>query len=138
VATATSGADPVDHADRPDPGHPQGARPRRLTVDDIDLFELNEAFASVVLKFQKDLNIPDEKLNVNGGAIAMGQPAGCHRRHDFSAPWSTSLEAPQRPACSGDALYWRRHGCRDDHREGLSSMADNTFSGTRMPTASSR
>lgn len=45
-----------------------------LTVDDIDLFELNEAFASVVLKFQKDLNIPDEKLNVNGGAIAMGHP----------------------------------------------------------------
>ena len=47
-----------------------------LTVDDIDLFELNEAFASVVLKFQKDLNIPDEKLNVNGGAIAMGHPLG--------------------------------------------------------------
>jgi acetyl-CoA C-acetyltransferase len=47
-----------------------------LTVDDIDLFELNEAFASVVLKFQKDLNIPGEKLNVNGGAIAMGHPLG--------------------------------------------------------------
>lgn len=47
-----------------------------LTVDDIDLFEINEAFASVVLKFQKDLNIPDEKLNVNGGAIAMGHPLG--------------------------------------------------------------
>ena len=47
-----------------------------LTIDDIDLFELNEAFASVVLKFQKDLNIPDEKLNVNGGAIAMGHPLG--------------------------------------------------------------
>ena len=46
------------------------------TVDDIDLFEINEAFASVVLKFQKDLNIPDEKLNVNGGAIAMGHPLG--------------------------------------------------------------
>ncbi len=47
-----------------------------LTVDDIDLFEINEAFASVVLKFQKDLKIPDEKLNVNGGAIAMGHPLG--------------------------------------------------------------
>jgi acetyl-CoA C-acetyltransferase len=47
-----------------------------LSVDDIDLFELNEAFASVVLKFQKDLQIPDEKLNVNGGAIAMGHPLG--------------------------------------------------------------
>jgi acetyl-CoA C-acetyltransferase len=47
-----------------------------LTVDDIDLFELNEAFASVVLRFQKDLKIPNEKLNVNGGAIAMGHPLG--------------------------------------------------------------
>jgi acetyl-CoA C-acetyltransferase len=47
-----------------------------LSTSDIDLFELNEAFASVVLKFQKDLDIPDEKLNVNGGAIAMGHPLG--------------------------------------------------------------
>jgi acetyl-CoA C-acetyltransferase len=47
-----------------------------MKKSDIDLFELNEAFASVVLKFQKDLNIPDEKLNVNGGAIAMGHPLG--------------------------------------------------------------
>ena len=47
-----------------------------LTIEDLDLVEINEAFASVVLKFQKDLNIPDEKLNVNGGAIAMGHPLG--------------------------------------------------------------
>ena len=48
----------------------------KLTPEDIDLFELNEAFASVVLKYQKDLGIPDDKLNVNGGAIAMGHPLG--------------------------------------------------------------
>jgi acetyl-CoA C-acetyltransferase len=47
-----------------------------LTVDDIDLFELNEAFAAVVLKWMRDLNIPEEKVNVNGGAIAMGHPLG--------------------------------------------------------------
>jgi acetyl-CoA C-acetyltransferase len=47
-----------------------------MTVDDIDLFELNEAFASVVLRFMKVLNIPHEKTNVNGGAIAMGHPLG--------------------------------------------------------------
>jgi acetyl-CoA C-acetyltransferase len=47
-----------------------------MTVDDIDLFELNEAFASVVLRFLKVLNIPHEKTNVNGGAIAMGHPLG--------------------------------------------------------------
>ena len=47
-----------------------------LTAKDIDLFELNEAFASVVLKYQKEFDIPEEKLNVNGGAIAMGHPLG--------------------------------------------------------------
>ena len=47
-----------------------------LSLDDIDLIELNEAFASVVLTFQKELGVPDEKINVNGGAIAMGHPIG--------------------------------------------------------------
>jgi acetyl-CoA C-acetyltransferase len=47
-----------------------------MTVDDIDLFELNEAFASVVLRMMKHLEIPHEKMNVNGGAIAMGHPLG--------------------------------------------------------------
>lgn len=48
----------------------------KLSPTDIDLWECNEAFASVVLKFQKDLDIPSEKVNVNGGAIAMGHPLG--------------------------------------------------------------
>ncbi|MBI1328355.1 MAG: acetyl-CoA C-acetyltransferase [Alphaproteobacteria bacterium] len=47
-----------------------------MTVKDIDLFELNEAFASVVLRFMKVLNVPHDKINVNGGAIAMGHPLG--------------------------------------------------------------
>ena len=47
-----------------------------LSIDDIDLFEVNEAFAAVVMRFQKELNIPDEKVNVNGGSIAMGHPLG--------------------------------------------------------------
>ena len=47
-----------------------------LTINDIDLFEINEAFASVVLATQKELNIPMEKINVNGGAIALGHPLG--------------------------------------------------------------
>jgi len=47
-----------------------------LTVDDLDLVEINEAFASVVLRLQNDLKVPDEKLNVVGGAIAMGHPLG--------------------------------------------------------------
>ena len=47
-----------------------------LSIEDIDLIELNEAFASVVLRFQKYMGVPDEKINVNGGAIAMGHPLG--------------------------------------------------------------
>ncbi len=47
-----------------------------MTPEDIDLYELNEAFASVVLRFMQALNIPHDKLNVNGGAIAMGHPLG--------------------------------------------------------------
>ncbi|MDT5126063.1 MAG: acetyl-CoA C-acetyltransferase, partial [Mycobacterium sp.] len=74
VATATSGADATIMLTGPTPATRKVLDRAGLTVDDIDLFELNEAFASVVLKFQKDLDIPDEKLNVNGGAIAMGHP----------------------------------------------------------------
>ncbi|MFE6646845.1 acetyl-CoA C-acetyltransferase [Nocardioides sp. NPDC057772] len=47
-----------------------------LTVDDIDLFECNEAFASVVLAWMKELDVPHEKVNVNGGGIALGHPIG--------------------------------------------------------------
>ena len=48
-----------------------------LTLDDFDLFELNEAFAAQVLAVLRDEPIPSEKLNVNGGAIALGHPIGC-------------------------------------------------------------
>lgn len=47
-----------------------------MTPSDIDLWELNEAFASVVLRFMQALNIPHDKINVNGGAIALGHPLG--------------------------------------------------------------
>jgi acetyl-CoA C-acetyltransferase len=76
VATATSGAEPTIMLTGPTPATRKVLDRAGLTLDDIDLVELNEAFASVVLKFQKDLNIPHEKLNVNGGAIAMGHPLG--------------------------------------------------------------
>jgi acetyl-CoA C-acetyltransferase len=47
-----------------------------MSVHDIDLFECNEAFASVVLAWMKDVGIPHDKVNVNGGAIALGHPLG--------------------------------------------------------------
>lgn len=76
VATATSGADSTIMLTGPTPATRKLLATAGLGVDDIDLFELNEAFASVVLKYQRDLGIPIEKLNVNGGAIAMGHPLG--------------------------------------------------------------
>ncbi|MEO8815638.1 MAG: acetyl-CoA C-acetyltransferase [Mycobacterium sp.] len=76
VAAATSGADPIIMLTGPTPATRRVLDRAGMTIDDIDLVEINEAFASVVLKFQKDLNVPDEKLNVNGGAIAMGHPLG--------------------------------------------------------------
>jgi acetyl-CoA C-acetyltransferase len=76
VATATSGADPTIMLTGPTPATQKLLRAAGLGVEDIDLFEINEAFASVVLKYQRDLGIPDDKLNVNGGAIAMGHPLG--------------------------------------------------------------
>ncbi|MGH3662606.1 MAG: acetyl-CoA C-acetyltransferase [Micromonosporaceae bacterium] len=76
VATATSGSDSTIMLTGPQPATHKVLKTAGLTLADIDLFELNEAFAAVVLKYQKDLKIPDEKLNVNGGAIAMGHPLG--------------------------------------------------------------
>jgi acetyl-CoA C-acetyltransferase len=76
VAAATSGAEPTIMLTGPTPATQKLLALAGLTPRDIDLFEINEAFASVVLKYQRDLEIPDEKLNVNGGAIAMGHPLG--------------------------------------------------------------
>ncbi|MFX0577658.1 acetyl-CoA C-acetyltransferase [Nocardia nepalensis] len=76
VAGAVSGADSTIMLTGPVPATEKALAIAGLTVDDIDLFELNEAFASVVLNYQKKLGIPDEKINVNGGSIAMGHPLG--------------------------------------------------------------
>lgn len=76
VATATTGADPTIMLTGPVPATRKALATAGLAVDDIDLFEMNEAFASAVLKFAKELHIPADRLNVNGGAIAMGHPLG--------------------------------------------------------------
>ncbi|ORM27724.1 acetyl-CoA C-acetyltransferase [Williamsia sp. 1135] len=76
VGTATSGADSTIMLTGPVPATEKVLAKTGLTLDDIDLFELNEAFASVVLNYQRHFAIPDEIINVNGGAIAMGHPVG--------------------------------------------------------------
>jgi acetyl-CoA C-acetyltransferase len=76
VATALSGADPTILLTGPAPASKKALAKAGLTVDDLDLVEINEAFAAVVLRFVRDMGLDMEKVNVNGGAIAMGHPLG--------------------------------------------------------------
>jgi acetyl-CoA C-acetyltransferase len=76
VATAVSGADPTIMLTGPAPASRKALAKAGLTVDDVDLFEINEAFAAVAMRYMKDMGISHEKTNVNGGAIAMGHPLG--------------------------------------------------------------
>ena len=76
VATAVVGAEPTIMLDGPTPATRKALDKAGLTIDDIDLFEVNEAFASVVMRFMREMKVPAEKINVNGGAIAMGHPLG--------------------------------------------------------------
>ena len=76
VATALVGTDPTIMLTGPAPAAKKALKVAGLDIRDIDLFEVNEAFASVVMRFQDELGVPDEKINVNGGAIAMGHPLG--------------------------------------------------------------
>jgi acetyl-CoA C-acetyltransferase len=76
VATATIGDDPTLMLNAPVPAARKALAKAGMTIDDIDLFEVNEAFAVVSEKFQRDLDLDRDKVNVNGGAMALGHPIG--------------------------------------------------------------
>ena len=76
VATAVAGAEPVIMLTAPGPASEKALRQAGMTVADIDLWEINEAFAAVVLASMRDLGVDHERVNVNGGAIAVGHPLG--------------------------------------------------------------
>ncbi len=76
VSFASIGTEPTIMLTGPGPAAVKALARAGMTASDIDLFELNEAFASVVLKFMRDLDVPHDRINVNGGAIAMGHPLG--------------------------------------------------------------
>jgi acetyl-CoA C-acetyltransferase len=76
VSVGLSGSDPTIMLTGPAPASRKALARAGLTVDDIDLFEVNEAFAAVPLRFMREMAVPHEKVNVNGGAIAMGHPLG--------------------------------------------------------------
>ncbi|MDP1979678.1 acetyl-CoA C-acetyltransferase [Undibacterium sp.] len=76
VATAVTGTDPTIMLTGPGPATLKALGKAGLRIEDVDLFEVNEAFSAVVMKFMKDLKVPEEKVNVNGGSIALGHPLG--------------------------------------------------------------
>ena len=76
LATAVSGADPTIMLTGPAPASRKALAKAGLKPDELDLVEINEAFAAVVLRFVRDMGLDMEKVNVNGGAIAMGHPLG--------------------------------------------------------------
>jgi acetyl-CoA C-acetyltransferase len=76
VSTALSGSDPTIMLTGPVPATRKALAKAGLSIDDIDLIEMNEAFAAAVLRFAKDMHVPLDKVNVNGGAIALGHPLG--------------------------------------------------------------
>jgi acetyl-CoA C-acetyltransferase len=76
VAAALSGADPTIMLTGPMPAARKALAKAGLTIEQIDLFEVNEAFAAVVMRFMREMNVPHDKVNVNGGAIALGHPLG--------------------------------------------------------------
>jgi len=73
---ALAGVDPVSMLTGPIPATEKALKRAGLTIDDIDIFEVNEAFASVVLAWEKELHPDMDRVNVNGGAIALGHPLG--------------------------------------------------------------
>jgi acetyl-CoA C-acetyltransferase len=75
-AIATAGTEPLIMLTAPGPAAQRCLDKAGMSKNDIDIFEINEAFASVVLKFMKDLDVPHDKVNIDGGAIALGHPIG--------------------------------------------------------------
>ncbi|MDH6291989.1 acetyl-CoA C-acetyltransferase [Rhodococcus opacus] len=76
VSTAVTGSEPTIMLTGPAPASRKALAAAGLAIDDIDLIEINEAFSSVALRLMKDLDLSHEKVNVNGGAIALGHPLG--------------------------------------------------------------
>jgi acetyl-CoA acetyltransferase len=115
VATALVGTEPTIMLEGPAPAARKALAKAGLKVEDIDLFELNEAFAAVVLRFQALMGVPDERINVNGGAIAMGHPIGATGAMILGTLLD-ELERRNLRARAVHAVRGRRHRHRNHHR----------------------
>ena len=96
-----------------------------LTIDDIDLIELNEAFAAQALGCIRELGLDEAKVNVNGGAIALGHPVGSTGCRILVTLVQEC--APRRKVRACHALHSRRHGHRGYYRTAVSSRVTGSF-----------
>jgi Acetyl-CoA acetyltransferase len=117
ISAAVSGADPTIMLTGPAPAARKALAIAGLETKDIDLFEINEAFAAVAMRFMRDMEITSEITNVNGGAIAWA-PARRHRRDDPRHPHRRARAARPAPR-PRHALRRRRHGHRHHRRARL-------------------
>jgi 3-oxoadipyl-CoA thiolase len=127
VSVGVAGVDPAYMGIGPVKAVPKALEAAGLTMDDIDLVELNEAFAAQSIACARELGIDAEKLNVNGGAIALGHPLGCS-----GARLMTTLvwEMRRRGARYGLATLCVGVG------QGLATVVENPAAGLRRPPAS--
>ena len=95
---------------------PKALKMAGLTLDHIDVIELNEAFAAQSLAVIKTLGLDPARVNVNGGAIALGHPSRLHRGEADRQP-VTGTETPERQLRHGDDVRGRRHGRGRHFRE---------------------
>ena len=122
VGFSVVGVDPVTMLTGPIPATTKVLERAKMTLDDIDLVEINEAFASVVLAWEKELHPDMERVNVNGGAIALGHPLGASGTK-LMATLALRARAHRRPLRPADDVRGRRAGQRHDHRGALLTSA---------------
>ena len=132
VAQALVGAEPYYHLDGPIRATERVLARTGMTIDDPDLFEVNEAFASVVLSWQRTLAPDESRVNVNGGAIALGHPVGS-TGSPAAHHGAARAGAPGRVDGAGHDVRGRRPRHRDDHRTALTSSISPTTRWTKVP-----
>ena len=107
VDQVTVGVDPVIMLTGPIPATRKLLERNGMTMDDIDLVEINEAFAPVVAAWQRELDADMDRVNVNGGAMALGHPLGLHRRAPAHHPAARARALGQAGRAGHDVLRRR-------------------------------
>ena len=125
LSSAVAGVDPATMGLGPIPASRKALERAGLTVEDMDLVELNEAFAAQALPVMRELELDPEKVNVNGGAIAIGHPLGRIRRA-AGGDAAARDAASRRAARAGDDVHRRRPGDRIGLGGGGVAMAEPT------------